>query len=167
MERGQGWHRITADEWSKATQYMDYDFYDDGTVCYEEPYKGTFMTRAEMARIGRMFPKADHAVLVFRDSDSEDDSEFQTIKRTFEGNTDPGPDAEYVMFVLYYKLRSFSHGRIFIHPLVDDYFIVDFRDMDLTEDYEDDFEFRPIYKCDQIRGVANLLRDKPWDNLFS
>jgi hypothetical protein len=167
MERGQGWHRITVDEWSKATQYMDYDFYDDGTVCYEEPYKGTFMTRAEMARIGRMFPKADHAVLVFRDSDSEDDSEFQTIERTFEGNTDPGPDEEYIMLVLYYKLRSFSHGRIFIHPLVDDYFIVDFRDMDLTEDYEDDFEFRPIYKSDQIRGVANLLRDKPWDNLFS
>jgi len=161
MERGQGWHRITTEEWSRATQYMDYNFYMDGSVGYDKPYKGGFMTRAEMARIGRMFPKADHAVLVFRDSDSEDSSEFQTIERTFKGNTDPGPDAEYIMFVLYYKWTTpmpFRSSMVFVHPLVDDYFIVDFRDFS-----GDGFEFRPIYKCDQIQGVANLLREMPRD----
>ena len=153
MGTGDGMQRIGLDEWGEATQYMEYEFYRDGTVVYESPYRGDYMSREEVARVLSLLPGAEHVRLAFgkrpeEPSRKQAGMEFHWVDRTPAGKGPAGPDADYIFFVIYY-----GDYLVWVHPIPDDYYIVDFRNESLF-----DFEVRPIYKCDQFPGVASAIR---------
>ena len=144
---------IGLDEWGEATQYMEYDIYRNGTVVYESPYRGEYMSRDEVAQVVSLLPDAELVRLAFEERSEEASRkqaglEFHWFDRDPAGMGPVGPDADYIFFVIYY-----GDYQVWVHPIPDDYYIVDFRAESLF-----DFEVRPIYKCDQFAGVASLIK---------
>lgn len=174
-ERGDGWHRIGLEEWGKATQNLHYDIHHNDEVVYDEdnPYNGDFMSVAEALWVIDLFPKADYLRYVYNYQESQSDTHFVLGRRSLEwlksvaGLSAESPKMQLTMIFLDIPdcgPEGNLKYKVFVHRLQDDWYVVDFRET------EHDFEERPIFKCDQISGIENLvesiLKGSPHGGLY-
>jgi hypothetical protein len=142
MERGQGWQKITDAEFDEGVQLDHFHFsFRDQVIRYEQPYQGDYVSVAQAASIVDLFDDASE-VMFAKSTDDPNTFSFHWLMINEWRMWSAHHDGEIIRITVVRKSGP-SHS---IYIVMDDWFLVDVDDSG-------------YYRCDQMQGLANLIRD--------
>ncbi len=149
-DKGQGWKVIPYEEFNDEAQWHHFDIRGFNQVIeYNRPYRGDFVSVAQTAKIVDLFDDAT-AVSFARPTDNPTIFRYDWLMIDDWRQWSSINEGDIMRIRLNRKFR----GPVVIFIVRDDWFLVRFTGLDYG------FRYDSIgYKCDQLRGLANLIRD--------
>ena len=150
-DKGQGWQKISREVFDDEVQWEHFDIrgFDQVIEC-DQPYRGDFVSVAQAARIVDLFD--DVTGVMFAQS-TPDPTIFRYDWLTIDDWGQWSSINECDIMRIRVDRKKKDPALIFIAR--DDWFLVRFS----TIDYGSEYYTFTEYKCDQLRGLANLIRD--------
>jgi hypothetical protein len=151
MLSGQGWQKISYEEFNDKVQWYHFDIRGfDQVIEYDQPYRGDFVSVAHAAKIVDLFD--DVTTVMFAQS-TDDPTIFRydllMVDDWRHWSTKNEGD------IMRIRLSRKEGDPVVIFILRDDWYLVRFGAIGYYG-----FRYDSIgYKCDQLRGLANLIRD--------
>jgi hypothetical protein len=150
MERGQGWQEVDSDKYAYDTQLYHYINKGNRLIEYTQPYNGDWVSVSEAARIVDLFTDMTNVIFIRM---TERPEIFESMKMNISdwrvwSTINGGEITEQITELQVDKgMRPIqdTFGKVHVNVLKDDWFAV-------MVDYD------RCFKCDQMTGLANLIK---------